>query len=85
MTDPIRFEIDGEIATITLNRPEVMNAFTWDMIDRWAEALDREYGWFVDADPGKAQETVSELAHSDERLAQSLFSPALYPDLSPKK
>jgi len=39
MTDSLRFEIDGGIATITLNRPERMNAFNWEMIDAWAEAL----------------------------------------------
>lgn len=39
MTDSIRFEIDGGIATITLNRPDRMNAFTWEMIDAWADAL----------------------------------------------
>jgi enoyl-CoA hydratase/carnithine racemase len=39
MTDSLRLEIDGAIATITLNRPERMNAFTWEMIDAWAEAL----------------------------------------------
>lgn len=39
MTDSLRFEIEGGIATITLNRPERMNAFTWEMIDAWADAL----------------------------------------------
>jgi enoyl-CoA hydratase/carnithine racemase len=39
MTDSLRFEIEGAIATITLNRPERLNAFTWEMIDAWAEAL----------------------------------------------
>ena len=39
MTDSLRFEIEGGIAIITLNRPERMNAFTWEMIDAWAEAL----------------------------------------------
>ena len=39
MTDSIRFDVEGGIATITLNRPERMNAFTWEMIDAWAEAL----------------------------------------------
>jgi len=39
MTESLRFEIEGGIATITLNRPERMNAFTWEMIDAWAEAL----------------------------------------------
>ncbi|HTZ80225.1 MAG TPA: enoyl-CoA hydratase-related protein [Stellaceae bacterium] len=40
MSDTIRFEIEGPIATITLNRPERMNAFTWEMIDAWAAALE---------------------------------------------
>ncbi|MGH7126876.1 MAG: enoyl-CoA hydratase/isomerase family protein [Stellaceae bacterium] len=39
MTDSLRFEIEGGIATVTLNRPERMNAFTAEMIDAWAEAL----------------------------------------------
>ena len=47
-----------------------------------AEVLDREYGWFVVADPGKAQETVTALMKTDERLARFLFSPTLYPMLA---
>ena len=39
MTDSLRFAIEGGIATITLNRPERMNAFTSEMIDAWAVAL----------------------------------------------
>ncbi|HUN47241.1 MAG TPA: enoyl-CoA hydratase-related protein [Stellaceae bacterium] len=39
-SDTIRFAIEGAIATITLNRPERMNAFNWEMIDAWAEALE---------------------------------------------
>ena len=35
----LRFEIADRIATITLNRPERMNAFTFEMIDAWAAAL----------------------------------------------
>ncbi|EWY38706.1 enoyl-CoA hydratase [Skermanella stibiiresistens SB22] len=31
--------VDDGIGRITLNRPERMNAFTFDMIDAWAEAL----------------------------------------------
>jgi 2-(1,2-epoxy-1,2-dihydrophenyl)acetyl-CoA isomerase len=38
-TDDLRFEIADHIATITLNRPERMNAFTFEMIDSWAAAL----------------------------------------------
>jgi len=50
-----------------------------------AEALDREYGWFAEANPGKAQEVINGLIHSDEPLARSLFSPDLYPALAPAK
>jgi hypothetical protein len=50
-----------------------------------AEALDREYGWFVSADPGKAQDIVSELARTDERLARLLFNPNVYPELAQTK
>jgi enoyl-CoA hydratase/carnithine racemase len=39
MTDVIRYEVTDRIATITLNRPERMNAFTWEMVDAWAAAL----------------------------------------------
>jgi len=50
-----------------------------------AEAIDREYGWFVEADPGKAQDVVNSLIQTDERLARFLFSPTLYPALAVKK
>jgi len=50
-----------------------------------AEVLDREYGWFVEANPGKANEAVADLARTDERLARMLFNPALYPALAPTK
>lgn len=46
-----------------------------------AEALDREYGWFVEAEPGKAQEIVENLMREDESLARFLFNPKIYPQL----
>jgi hypothetical protein len=46
-----------------------------------AEALNREYGWHVEAEPAKAQEIVENLARTDESLARLLFNPALYPIL----
>ena len=49
-----------------------------------AEALDREYGWFVEAEPGKAQEIVEELMRRDGRLARLLFNPKIYPQLNTK-
>ncbi len=38
-TADLRFEISDRIATITLNRPERMNAFTFEMIEAWTAAL----------------------------------------------
>ena len=54
---------------------------TMTSVKKLAEALDREYGWFVEAEPGKAQSVVSDLAATDERLARFLFNPSLYPTL----
>ena len=45
--DTIRLAVTGGVATITLNRPEKLNAFAGDMRERLADALDR-----VSADRG---------------------------------
>jgi enoyl-CoA hydratase len=40
----ILFEVEGHVATITFNRPEAMNALTWNMYDRlvgYCDELDR--------------------------------------------
>ena len=39
MTENLRFTVADRIATITLDRPERMNAFTFAMIDAWVEAI----------------------------------------------
>ncbi|MBR0936334.1 crotonase/enoyl-CoA hydratase family protein [Bradyrhizobium jicamae] len=44
MTDPILLEIDGAIALVTLNRPQRLNALSYDLIDRLMAALDRIEG-----------------------------------------
>jgi 2-(1,2-epoxy-1,2-dihydrophenyl)acetyl-CoA isomerase len=41
MTDNLQFRVDEGIARIVLDRPERMNAFTFEMIDAWVEALRR--------------------------------------------
>jgi enoyl-CoA hydratase/carnithine racemase len=40
MTDQLTFTVDDGIARIVLNRPERMNAFTFEMIDAWRAALE---------------------------------------------
>jgi 2-(1,2-epoxy-1,2-dihydrophenyl)acetyl-CoA isomerase len=40
MTDLLRYEIADGIATITLNRPDRLNAFNLEMLDGWVEALE---------------------------------------------
>jgi enoyl-CoA hydratase/carnithine racemase len=35
----LEYEADEHIATIRLNRPEKRNAFTFDMVDEWADRL----------------------------------------------
>ena len=39
--EQIRFEVEDGVATITLNRPEQMNAFTGRMGAEWGDALAR--------------------------------------------
>lgn len=40
MSEDILFEVAERVATITLNRPDRRNAFTLDMVDRWADRLE---------------------------------------------
>src|SRR5580658_7826644 len=37
----IEYEIDGSIATVRLNRPEKLNAFTFEMIGQIRDAVER--------------------------------------------
>jgi len=41
MTEHLKFSIEDGIAKIVLDRPERMNAFTFEMIDAWTAALQR--------------------------------------------
>ena len=40
MSDPVLLEIDGQIALVTLNRPERLNALSYELIDRLMAVLD---------------------------------------------
>lgn len=42
--EQIRYEVDDSILTITLNRPEKLNAFTHTMLEELLDALDRADG-----------------------------------------
>ncbi len=40
MSEYLKFDVDSGIATITLDRPEKLNAFTDDMLESWLTALE---------------------------------------------
>lgn len=42
--EPIRYALSEGIATITLNRPERLNAFNHEMLDQWVGALESARG-----------------------------------------
>jgi enoyl-CoA hydratase/carnithine racemase len=41
VSDHLKFRIEDGLATITLDRPDRMNAFTFEMIEAWTAALER--------------------------------------------
>jgi len=51
----------------------------------FGEALDKEYGWFTDADPGGSREFIKDLSPADKAWAARLFNPTMYPALADLK
>ncbi len=43
-SDPVLFEVSNQIATITLNQPETLNALTYEMLQRLREIVDTVAG-----------------------------------------
>lgn len=76
MTDQILFAVEDGIATLTLNRPERMNAFTFEMIDAWVERiqqvrLDDAIKVLVVTGAGKAFCAGGDIVEMKDRLAQT--------------
>jgi len=76
MTENLRFEIADRVATITLDRPERMNAFTFAMIDAWAAAIgecrrDDRVRVVVVTGAGKAFCSGGDIVEMQDRLNQT--------------
>lgn len=77
MTEHLKFERgDGGIGRIILNRPERMNAFTFEMIDAWRAALDTcrtddRVKVIIVTGAGKAFCSGGDIVEMKERLSQS--------------
>lgn len=74
----IEFTLEDGIGTITLNRPERMNAFTYDMIDLWADRLEDwsrnpEVAVIVLTGTGRAFCAGGDLRKMGERKAESAW------------
>src|SRR5215468_2218677 len=74
-TTELLYDVKDKIATLTLNRPDKMNAFTGPMIDRWAWALneaqqDPDVNVVVVTGSGKAFCAGGDVA----RMAQGVFA-----------
>ncbi|MEJ2109540.1 MAG: hypothetical protein P8Z37_06430 [Acidobacteriota bacterium] len=65
-----------------ISSPQMENTrerhLTFVSLRQLAEVMNKEYGWTVAAEPGKAEETVNNLVKSDPWLARFLFNPTLY-------
>jgi 2-(1,2-epoxy-1,2-dihydrophenyl)acetyl-CoA isomerase len=75
MTDNLRFAVEGRVATITLDRPERMNAFTFAMIDAWVEAIaacrrDDDIRVLIVTGAGKAFSSGGDIREMKDRLDQ---------------
>jgi 2-(1,2-epoxy-1,2-dihydrophenyl)acetyl-CoA isomerase len=78
MSEQLRFEIHERIATLTLHRPEKLNAFTQEMIDAWAGALTEcrdndDIHVIVVTGAGRAFCAGGDLVEMRERIEESPF------------
>ena len=74
MSENLKFEVDEDgVGRITLNRPERLNAFTFEMIDAWHDALnkcrtDPEVKVIVITGEGSAFCSGGDIVEMEERL-----------------
>jgi len=78
MSDQLQFDVHERIATLTLTRPEKLNAFTQEMIDAWAAALtecrdDDNVHAIVVTGAGRAFCAGGDLGEMRERIEQTPF------------
>jgi enoyl-CoA hydratase/carnithine racemase len=79
MTEHLRFKVDEGIATITLDRPEKMNAFTDAMLERWLAALEEcrtspDVRVIVITGTGRAFTTGGDIGSFSDKASQSAAS-----------
>jgi hypothetical protein len=74
----LRYTTGRQIPVLRAKQPGL------DKLRPLGEALDREYGWLVAAEPGNAKEFVEATAAEDDDWAKLLFSPTMYPSLAKK-
>ncbi|MDR3534502.1 MAG: enoyl-CoA hydratase-related protein [Rhodopila sp.] len=76
MSENLKFSIDNGIATITLDRPEKLNAFTDEMLEDWLTALEEcrvndEVRVIVITGAGRAFTTGGDVSTFDQHAAQT--------------
>ena len=79
MSEHLKFEVDQGIATITLDRPEKMNAFTDDMLEKWLAALEEcrtnpEVRVIVITGTGRAFTTGGDIGSFSDKASQTAAS-----------
>jgi 2-(1,2-epoxy-1,2-dihydrophenyl)acetyl-CoA isomerase len=79
MSEHLKFEVDQGIATIILDRPEKMNAFTDDMLEKWLAALEEcrtnpEVRVIVITGTGRAFTTGGDIGSFSDKASQTAAS-----------
>jgi enoyl-CoA hydratase/carnithine racemase len=79
MSENLSFEVDQGVATITLDRPDKMNAFTEEMLEKWLAALEQcrtsqEVRVIVITGTGRAFTTGGDVGTFSEKASQTAAS-----------